>query len=122
MSAYPERRYNTLGFVNGRVAKLTYCYEARLFVSYPFEKPQREKPANTTASYVSETDWEAVDAMDDADIVLDGDCPETQPDDFERGTLLFNGRAPTHGEIEEGKRILLNYLKRTSKHSDPGES
>jgi hypothetical protein len=79
-------------------------------VSYPFEKPPSEKPVNTTSSYVSETDWAAIDAMDDADVMLDEDCPEMQASDFERGTLRFNGREPTAEEIKEGMRLILNYL------------
>jgi len=81
-------------------------------VSYPFEKPPSEKPFNIPSSYVSETDWDAIDAMDDHDIVLNEDCPEMQACDFERGTLLFNGRPPKREEIEEGIRILLNNLDR----------
>ena len=86
--------------------------KAKISVSYPFEKPPREKPVNIPSSYVSETDWDAIDAFDDDDIVLNEDCPEMQAGDFEQGTLLFNGRPPTREEIEEGIRILLNYLSR----------
>lgn len=81
-------------------------------MSYPFEKPPIEKPINTAESYMSETDWEAVDALDDADIVLNEDCPEMLASDFERGTLRFNGREPTRDEIKEGIRIIQNYLNR----------
>jgi len=87
--------------------------KARTSVSFPFEKPPGEKPFNIPSSYVSETDWDAIDAFDDDDIVLNEDCPEMQADDFERGRLLFNGRQPTLEEIEEGIRILLNYLNRS---------
>jgi hypothetical protein len=87
--------------------------KARTSVSFPFEKPPGEKPFNTTSSYVSETDWDAIDAMKDDDIVLTEECPEMQAHDFERGRLLYNGRQPTLEEIEEGIRIILQYLNRS---------
>jgi len=27
---YPERRYNTIGFIDERIVKLTYCYECEV--------------------------------------------------------------------------------------------
>ena len=62
---------------------------------------------------MSETDWDAIDAMKDDDIVLTEEYPEMRAHDFVRGRLLFNGRQPTREEIEEGIRIILQYLNRS---------
>ncbi|WP_170860339.1 BrnT family toxin [Duganella sp. CF458] len=35
---YPERRYNTIGFVDERIAKLTYCYESENLRVISFRK------------------------------------------------------------------------------------
>ncbi|WP_426343494.1 hypothetical protein ACN9MU_22690 [Pseudoduganella sp. R-32] len=82
-------------------------------MSFPFEKPPGQKPFNITSSCVSETDWDAIDAMKDDDIVPIEECSEMQSHDFERGRLLFNGRTPTQEEIEEGRRIILQYHNRS---------
>lgn len=50
--------------------------------------------------------------MDDAEIVINDECPEMQAGDFKNGTLRFNGRMPTRDEIEDGIRRVLNYLNR----------
>jgi len=92
--------------------------KVRSYVSYPFEKPPVEKSVYTAESYVSETDWDAIDAMDDADIVLKEDCPEMLASDFERGTLRFNGREPTLDEIIEGMRIIQDCLNRREEQKD----
>jgi len=81
-------------------------------VSYPFEKPPKEKHSNTSDSCKSETNWAAFDALDDEDIVINEDCPEMEASNFERGILRFNGRKPTREEIKEGIRLIQNYLNR----------
>lgn len=40
---YPERRYNTLRFVDGRVAKLTYCYESETLRVISFRKATKRE-------------------------------------------------------------------------------
>ena len=36
--SYPERRFNSIGFVDGRIAKLTYCYESEILRVISFRK------------------------------------------------------------------------------------
>lgn len=40
---YAERRYNTIGFVEGRIAKLTYCYESENLRVISFRKATRRE-------------------------------------------------------------------------------
>jgi uncharacterized protein len=41
--AYPERRYNTIGFVDGRIAKLTYCQESENLRVISFRKATKRE-------------------------------------------------------------------------------
>jgi hypothetical protein len=86
--------------------------KVRPSVSFPYEKQPSAKPANTANSCVSDADWAAFDTLDDADIVISDECPEMKAADFQNGSLRFNGRAPTSQEIQEGIRILENFLRR----------
>ncbi len=81
-------------------------------MSYLSEKPPETKPFNTLARYESETDWVAFDTLGNSDIVINEDCPEMTPEDFQGGTLCFNGRTPTPEEMREGERLLVAYLNK----------
>lgn len=40
---YPERRYNTIGFMEGRIVKLSYCYESENIRVISFRKATKRE-------------------------------------------------------------------------------
>jgi len=81
-------------------------------MSYPLEKPLGESLKPTSENCIDQTDLLKVEEMDDEDIVLTTDSPDTSRMDWSNAVFRAGHRTGTPAEFEEFKRVCLAYANR----------
>ena len=108
---YGEQRWVTLGFLKGLLLRSPILRINLKFVLFPCV--EELSMSNLSSSRISETDWERVSAMTDAEIEL-SDIPETTAEQMARSTFRIN-RVPVERKQESVQLMIdsfvLDYFK-----------